>query len=109
MSYRSQSLIDTNRTRFSSGVSEVPKWFVATVDRRGSREIDQPTTSLTFWQSVLGRARPRPLQFSHTLLLMFLLWVQSVGAGAISSKVDSGSVRVQNRKPKLENSNPSDV
>ena len=82
MSYRSQSLIDINRTFFSSGASEVPRWFVATVERGGSGEIDQPTMSLTFWQSVLVKTRPCPPQFLRTLFPMFLLWVlvQSVGA-----------------------------
>lgn len=75
MSHRSQSLIDINRTHFSTGVSEVPRWFVAAVERGGSREIDQPTMSLTFWHSVLVRARPCLLQFLRTFFPIFLLWV----------------------------------
>lgn len=88
MSYRSQSLIDINKTHFSSGVSEAPRWFMATVERGGSREIDQPTMPLTFWQSVLVKATPCPPQFLCTVFPMFLLWVlvQPVGACAYQAR-----------------------
>lgn len=83
---------------------------MATVERGGSRETDQPTMSLTFWQSVLVRARPYP-RSSYSLFPC----VPTMGACAtracwfLSSKVNSESMRVQNKKSKLENLNASDV
>lgn len=113
MSYRHQSLININRTHFSFGFSEVPRLFVATVERGGRREIGQPAMSLTFSQSFLVRARPCPPQFLH-----ILPHVSTTDAGAICGcwcYIKQGefmkvqSMEVQNKNQNLKNPNLSDV